>query len=69
VRNAEGQRRFDAAYCSYLENHGVPCLNITDDLRHAARAERLYYWLDIHWTPAGNRVAAQAVARRLLLGN
>ena len=26
--------------------------------------ERLYYWLDIHWTPAGNRVAAAAAAMR-----
>ena len=23
--------------------------------------ERLYYWLDVHWTPAGNDAAAQAV--------
>jgi hypothetical protein len=26
----------------------------------------MYFWLDIHWTPAGNATAAQAVAGYLL---
>jgi hypothetical protein len=26
----------------------------------------MYYWLDVHWTVAGNRVAAEAVAAHLL---
>ena len=26
-----------------------------------ADEERLYYWLDIHLTPAGNRVVAEAL--------
>ncbi len=68
VRNIEAQRAYDADFCRYVDARGVPCLNISDDLVRAARegGERLYYWLDIHWTPAGNRVAAEAVARYLL---
>jgi lysophospholipase L1-like esterase len=68
VRNIEAQRAFDAAYCAHLEAGGGPCLDISDALIEATRTsgERLYYWLDIHWTPAGYRVAAEAVARRLV---
>jgi hypothetical protein len=66
VRDADGQRAFDAAYCAHLDARDVPCEDITDELLRAARGERLYYWLDIHWTPAGNRVAAEAAAERLL---
>ena len=68
VRNIEAQRAFDAAYCSYIDARGVPCLDITADLIRAASngSRRLYYWLDIHWTPEGNRTAAEAVATRLL---
>jgi lysophospholipase L1-like esterase len=68
VRNIEAQRAFDAPYCAHLEASGVPCLDISDALIDATRTsgERLYYWLDIHWTPAGYRVAAEAVARRLV---
>ena len=70
VRNAEAQSAFDAAYCAHLQGAGVPCVDITKDLIDAARTtgERLYYWLDIHWTPAGNRVAAEAVVRRVAAG-
>jgi hypothetical protein len=68
VRNIGAQRAFDAAYCAHLEAGGVPCLDISDALIEATRTsgERLYYWLDIHWTPAGYSVAAEAVARRLV---
>lgn len=31
------------------------------ELIAAGEGERLYYWLDIHLTPAGNRVVADAV--------
>jgi hypothetical protein len=67
VRNIEGQMRFDDDFCNYLTRTGVPCLNMTADLVRAAQEskERLYYWLDIHWTPKGNRVAAETVVRYL----
>jgi len=70
VRKIEEQKAFDDAFCRHIDQNGVPCLNITQDLVSAARehGERLYYWLDIHWTPEGNAVAAQAIAGRLLEG-
>ncbi|HEY0281445.1 MAG TPA: GDSL-type esterase/lipase family protein [Rhizomicrobium sp.] len=67
VRNVEAQEAFDAAFVSYLNGRHIPAVDITDDLRKAAVHEkRLYYWLDIHWTPEGNLAAARAVADTLL---
>jgi hypothetical protein len=54
---------FDAAFVHYLNGHQIPTIDITQQLRKAAESgERMYFWLDIHWTPAGSAVAAQAVA-------
>ena len=39
---------------------GVPIVDATPALIEAGRGERMYYWLDIHLTPAGNRVVAEA---------
>ena len=38
---------------------GLTMIDPTDALVERADAERLYYWLDIHLTPAGNRVVAE----------
>ncbi|MCC7084070.1 MAG: hypothetical protein IT427_03575 [Pirellulales bacterium] len=63
VVDIERQNQFDADFCQYLQEQGFDCLNLTDNLKAAAAAgERLYYYVDIHWTPAGNEVAARAVA-------
>jgi len=68
VRDVDSQIEFDGAFCDYLGQQGFDCLNITEDLvrQTADTQDRLYYWLDIHWTPYGNRVAARAAARHLL---
>ncbi len=67
VRDVASQMRFDAAFCEHLSGQGIPCLDVTPALRRAAGSgERLYYWLDIHWTPGGNAVVARAVAEHLL---
>ena len=68
VEDVAGQIGFNEKFCGYLDQQGIPCLNITQDLIKEAQQnkERLYYWLDIHWTPKGNRVAAQSVARYLV---
>ncbi len=66
LKDVEAQRAFDAAFVNYLDERNIPSVNITDDLRDAAKdGKRLYYWLDIHWTPEGNEAAAQAVAKAL----
>ena len=66
VRNIRGQQNFDAAFERYLNQHQIPVVNITRDLQIAAKkGQRLYYWLDIHWTAEGNAAAAHAVAERL----
>jgi len=67
VRDAGGQEAFNAAFCDHLTRQGIPCLDVTADLRRAAPGgHRLYYRLDVHWTPEGNDVVARAVAARLL---
>lgn len=69
VLDIAAQREFDVAFCGHLtEVEKIPCLDITDDLQRAAETgdERLYYWLDVHWTALGNRVAARATAERML---
>jgi len=69
VYDVDAQKAFDAAYCGHLVTRGIRCLDITPDLVAAASAgERLYYPIDIHWTPLGNRVAARAVADQLRRG-
>jgi len=54
---------FNNAFVSYLNKNRIPTLDITDKLRKSAESgKRLYFWLDIHWTPIGNATAARAVA-------
>lgn len=43
-----------------LQERGVSILNALPPLLDVADRERLYYWLDIHLTPAGNRVIAES---------
>ena len=67
VQNVAAQEAFDTAFVKYLNAQNIPTLDISKDLRDAAAHEkRLYYWLDIHWTPEGNAVAARAVGRSLV---
>jgi hypothetical protein len=64
--NIDEQIAFDREFCDYLDQAGEDCLNITPDLvKSAAEPGRLYYWLDIHWTPRGNLVAARAIEKHL----
>lgn len=66
VRDVAGQIVYDAAFCEYLQSLGFDVVNTTADLQAAAAAgTRLYYLVDIHWTPAGNEEAARAVARHM----
>jgi hypothetical protein len=67
VRNVDQQIAYEDAFCRHLTDAGYECLNITPELVAAAETgDRLYYWLDIHWTPRGNEEAANAVTDRLL---
>ena len=66
VRDVGGQIAYDAAFCDYLNARGFDVVNTTADLQSAAAAgSRLYYLVDIHWTPAGNEAAARAVAQHM----
>ena len=72
VQDVAAQRAFDRAFCEHLNGvEQLPCLDITEPLQRTAAEgdERLYFWLDIHWTEAGNRRAAEAVADHLLQGH
>ncbi len=66
-RDVDGLIALDRSFCNYLNQIGVDCLNGTPDLIKAAakNPERLYYWLDIHWTVRGNLVAARSIAKHL----
>ncbi len=69
VVDVPAQIAFDAEFARYLGERGFQVVNATGALQSAAqRGERLYYWLDIHWTTKGNEVAARAVADWLLGG-
>ena len=52
----------------YAQSLEIPCVNLTGSLRNEAdnSGERMYYHLDVHWTPRGNRVAAEATARTII---
>jgi hypothetical protein len=64
-----GENGLDAPFVtvrSFLSREGIPFCDVTDDLRRAARgSEQLYLRAGAHWTDAGNRVAAGAVAECL----
>jgi hypothetical protein len=63
LRDIPRHMAFDAAFVRYLNECQIPSIGTTQQLRKSARdGKRMYYWLDIHWTPAGNAAAAQAVA-------
>lgn len=63
IRNIRRQMDFDAAFVHHLNNCHIPSIDITQQLQKSVQINgRLYFWLDIHWTPAGNDTAARAVA-------
>jgi hypothetical protein len=68
VKDIQGEHAFNREFCDYLNKNGFDCVNMTDDLISAARVshKRLYYWLDVHWTPYGNEVAAKLVSKYIL---
>ncbi len=69
VKDPDAMCDYNAKACRYYsEALSTGCFNLTSALQNAAiiNPERLYYWLDIHWTPRGNRVAAEATAEALL---
>lgn len=66
VHDVAAQIAYDEAFCEYLRGRGFDCVNTTSDLQAAADAgKRLYYLIDIHWTPEGNDVAARSVYEHL----
>jgi hypothetical protein len=63
VRDIARQAAFDAAFVHHLNERQIPSIDLTQDLRKSAElGKRIYFWLDIHWTAAGNAGAAVAVA-------
>ncbi len=63
IRDVQRQADFDAAFVHHLNNCHIPSIDITQQLQRAAEINKqLYFWLDIHWTPAGSDTAARAVA-------
>ena len=67
IRDIPRQMAFDAAFVHYLNERQIPSIDITQQLQKSAQVgKRMYYWLDIHWTPAGDATAARAVAAYLM---
>ncbi|MFO0944946.1 MAG: hypothetical protein U1D30_03210 [Planctomycetota bacterium] len=68
VRDVAGQIAFDDAFSKYLNSQGITTLDLTGELTKAAETtgKRLYYKIDVHWTPEGNQVAERCVADYLL---
>ena len=67
VQDIQEQVIFNRKFCDYLNQQGIPALDLTAAFQEGAQSssKRLYYWLDMHWTPAGNHCAARAVANYL----
>ena len=67
VENIDAQVVFNKEFAAHLNKQAIPCLNITEGLIEYAKQEkaRLYYWLDVHWTPSGNRRSAELVGQYL----
>jgi hypothetical protein len=66
VPDIRRQMAFDVAFIRYLNECQVPSIDTTQELLKSAQGGmRMYYWLDIHWTSAGNAAAARAVANYL----
>ncbi|MGH0032252.1 MAG: alginate O-acetyltransferase AlgX-related protein [Myxococcota bacterium] len=55
-----GERERLASAAAAVQARGIPFVDGTKALVAAAGDERLYYWLDIHLTPRGNEVLAEA---------
>jgi hypothetical protein len=51
---------------SALRQEGLAVIDPTEELVRRGADERLYYWLDIHLTPLGNRVVAEQALPPLL---
>jgi len=68
VDNIDRQVAFNQAFSVHLNDLGIRCLNLTNDLIQSAKREknRLYFWLDVHWTEQGNKVSAQVVSQNLM---
>lgn len=48
---------------AYAHDNDIPCLDLRPVFRTAAAAGAdLYPWYDVHWTPAGNALAAREIA-------
>ena len=67
ILDIPAQTALDAAFVRYLNESQIPSIDLGQQFRKSALdGKRLYYWLDIHWTPAGNAAAALAVADHLV---
>jgi len=55
--------RFQATVCELAGRNGAACIDPLEDFRRVGRG--LYFPADLHWTPAGHRLYAESLARRL----
>ncbi len=63
-----GESALQRRLAGWAAGEGVPYLDLTPAFREASKRERLSYRLDFHWTPAGHRVAAEAIGEWLERG-
>lgn len=58
--------RPQAVFGEFFGSESIDYLDLLPTLRDSSAAADLYYPVDQHWTPAGNRVAGRWLARKLL---
>jgi hypothetical protein len=54
-----GRGQVAARLGNICQAEGIPYIEPSNQFRQAAQQTRLYYKRDVHWNPAGNRLAAQ----------
>ncbi|HVM96543.1 MAG TPA: hypothetical protein VMT89_09145, partial [Candidatus Acidoferrales bacterium] len=61
---ANGSSPVDDSILSYCRTNQVPCLPLLDRFVRE-KGESTYSAIDLHWTKAGHRIAADEISRRL----
>lgn len=64
--NIADMRAFDSQVIDQINKRGVEIINPTNDLIEASKKNRMYYWMDAHWTTEAHEVIANILTKTIL---